>query len=86
MTPTRRLSIITPSSRQAPFLEYSIHSQRWRVWQSFDPSVSAGTYIDLYPTGLAERVTIGPDGSVNNITRLVAPHEFEYKFIRRDTP
>ncbi len=69
----RRLSILTPSSRQAPFLEYSPRDQRWRVWQSFDKSGTIGTYLDLYDTGIVDRVTIGPSQQVKDITRLVTP-------------
>jgi len=67
-----RLSIITPSSKQAPFIEYNAKSQRWRVWQSFNPTVTAGTYLDLYPSGAVERVTLGPDGSIKDITTVVS--------------
>ncbi len=68
----RRLSILTPSARQAPFLEYSQREGRWRVWQSFDPTGTIGTYLDLYASGAVERVTIGPDGSPRNITTVIA--------------
>jgi hypothetical protein len=77
----RRVGIITPHSRQLPFLEWDNTPRRWRVWQSYNPDISAGTYLDLYGTnpldqrfvGQVDRVTIGPDGSVRDITTVLPP-------------
>jgi len=65
--------ILGPDSSQSPFLEYDSFTRRWRVWQSFDASISNGTYLDLYDTGLIERVTLQSGGEVREITRITGP-------------
>lgn len=66
-----RIGIIDPASSQAPFLEYNLHSKRWRVWLAFNEYATLGTYLDLYPEGLSERVT--DQGHGLTITRLTGP-------------
>lgn len=68
-----RIGILTPGQAQAPFLEYDERTQRWRVWLAFDATVDGGTYLDLYPTGQSDRVTLRSDGVVENIVRLTGP-------------
>lgn len=68
----KRLGLLTPDARQAPFAEYNIETSRWRIWQSFNADVSSGSYVELYPTGLSERVTV-KDGIVMDITILTGP-------------
>lgn len=70
---TNRTMIVGPHSAQSPFLEYDSITRRWRVWQSFDGSVTNGTYLDLYPSGLIERVTLQSGGEVGEITRITGP-------------
>lgn len=54
----KRLGLLTPEARQAPFAEFDARTKRWRIWQSFTPHVDGGTYLDLYPTGQVDRVTV----------------------------
>lgn len=76
--PRRLIGIITPQSRQAPILEYSLKDQRWHVWTSYNDNLTAGTYMDLYGynpldmrfLGAIDRVTLQPDGSVEILTLL----------------
>lgn len=59
----KRVMITGPEATQAPFAEYDELTCRWRVWQSFNSDVSAGTYLDFYPSGQVDRVTVNPDDS-----------------------
>lgn len=68
-----RVMILDPESRQAPFAEYDTRTNRWRIWLTFDPTVTGGTYLDLQVGGLCERVTLDSTGSVENIHRLTGP-------------
>lgn len=70
-----RVMILDPDARQAPFAEYDTRTHRWRIWLTFDPTVAAGTYLDLQAGGLCERVTTMPDGSVADIHRLTGAVE-----------
>lgn len=71
--PRHNLMIVDPGASQAPFLEYDPRTGRWRVWVIFNDDATAGTYIDLYPTGQSERLTTFPNGDVFKITRLTGP-------------
>lgn len=67
-----RLMITGPNMSQAPFAEYDDLTHRWRIWQAFSSDVKSGTYLDMYDTGLVERVTL-LNGVVQNITRISNP-------------
>lgn len=59
MKSIKRIAIITPSARQAPFLEFT-SGGLWRVWQSYriDPEGRLfGTYMELHASGLVLRHT-----------------------------
>jgi hypothetical protein len=70
-----RVMILDPNARQAPFAEYDTRTHRWRIWLTFDPTVTGGTYLDLQAGGLCERVTLGSDGSMQDTHRLTGPVE-----------
>lgn len=68
-----RVMLLDPLAAQAPFAEYDARTGRWRIWLIFDATVDSGTYLDLQADGLCERVTLGTDSSVREITRLTGP-------------
>jgi len=72
MPHANRTIILGPEATQAPLLEFDTANNRWRIWQAFNGSVTQGTYLDLYPNGLIERVTVGPHG-VDHIDRITGP-------------
>lgn len=71
LRPKLRINLLTPESRQAPFLEWNDVIGLWRIWQSFDPNVEYGTYLALYMDGMLDRVTVAPSGMISNITTIV---------------
>lgn len=68
----KRLGLLTPEARQAPFAEFHTPTGLWRIWQSFSSDVSSGTYVILYPTGMAERVTTH-EGQIMDTVILTGP-------------
>lgn len=70
---TNRVIVLDPQAKQAPFIEFDTRTRRWRVWMTFDGSITNGTYLDLYDTGLCERVTLQSGGEVREITRITGP-------------
>jgi len=49
---------------QIPFAEWHPSYKCWRIWISYNPTITAGTYLDLEPNGRASRVTVEPNGDV----------------------
>ena len=76
----KRVMITGPDNHQAPFAEFDHRMGRWRIWQSFNADVSAGTYLDLYEDGSVERVTQQPDGSVD-IVIISGPIPYENRHV-----
>lgn len=69
-----RIMLLGPLATQAPFAEYDPEHRRWRVWQSFNPTVTEGTYLLLYENGLAERCT-ELHGRITEIVTITGPVE-----------
>lgn len=67
-----RMGIVGPDSRQPPILTYHPQTGRWRIWLMYSPDVVSGTYLDMYPDGMSERVTT-KDGYIQSITRTTNP-------------
>jgi len=49
---------------QIPLCEWHESYDCWRIWVHYNPSITAGTYLDLYSNGTCFRVTVEPDGDV----------------------
>lgn len=49
--------------RQQAFIETTETSHR--VWVAYNRDVTAGTYFELFATGVVDRVTVAPDGSMD---------------------
>lgn len=64
----RRLGLQAVLSKTKPPVLQFLPGQGWRVWTAYNFNLSAGTYISLGDTGLMERVTIAPDGSISYST------------------
>lgn len=67
----RVIALTSPQHRQAPFAEFDVVLQRWKIWIHFNNAATAGTYIVLEPNGAAEQFTIGPDGNVAHSVTLL---------------
>ena len=68
----KRVMITGPEATQAPFAEYMRDLDRWRIWQSFSADVRSGTYLELYPNGQVDRVTV-LNWMVQDITIISGP-------------
>lgn len=54
-------------NQQQPFTEFVNGS--WRVWVIYNPDVTSGTYLELYPDGTCDRVVV-KDRDVHSIERI----------------
>lgn len=53
-----------PHPTRPPFVEYvSGYNRCWRLWYSYNPDRTAGTFLELHPLGTVYRVTIDEDGT-----------------------
>ncbi len=51
-----RVGIFSTHQKQQPFAEFA--DNEWKVWISYKPDLTSGTYLQLSPTGSVDRVTI----------------------------
>jgi hypothetical protein len=51
---------------QIPLCEWHPDYKCWRVWISYDPTITAGTYLELNPDGSAHRITSQPNGDISH--------------------
>lgn len=56
--------------RQQPFAEFVNNS--WRVWYIFNKDITSGTYFELRPDGVCDRVTVN-DGEIVKCIRVTGP-------------
>lgn len=71
MTPNpRRIGLFQTAQKQQPFAEFDRANNWWRIWLAYNPDVTSGTYLLLYPTGAVDRFTVR-DGDVLNITKVM---------------
>lgn len=49
------------SQSKPPVLHFDPQHGRWRLWSSYNATLDKGTYIDLFPDGRMQRVTIRND-------------------------
>lgn len=63
-----RLGLLGVSVSKPPIIEFDHASNLWRVWTAYDTRLEMGTYIELQPLGVMQRVTVNPDDSLTITT------------------
>ena len=58
--------------KQQPFAEFDQRTQRWRVWYIYNNDVTSGTYYELSPNGICDRVTTS-NGNIVSVDRVDTP-------------
>ena len=63
-----RIGLLGISVSKPPLVEFDRLANQWRVWTSYNSSVTLGTYMSLLDHGKLERVTVNPDYSLSITT------------------
>lgn len=65
----KRIGIFSVHQKQQPFCVFDVSSCLWRVWISYNSTVTSGTYLELHPTGAVDRVTVN-NNSIMEVTKI----------------
>jgi len=64
---SKRIGIFSVHQRQQPFAVFGDHI--WRIWISYNNDVTSGTYLELYPDGQVDRVTVN-NNDIMEVVRI----------------